>query len=118
MPDDTLLWLDCKGSDEKALEAIFLQFHKELFQYGFTIIRNRELVNDCIQDLFLELWQSRARLSQPASVKAYLFSALRYKVIRGLKKEVIHERATGNSTDPFECSYETVLVDAQERDER
>ena len=88
MPDEYLsYWNDFKRGDEKAFETIFLLFHKELFQYGYKIVANRSLVDDCIQELFLELWQSKERITVPLSVKSYLFRALRYKIMRAVKKE-------------------------------
>ncbi|WP_461400115.1 RNA polymerase sigma factor [Flavitalea sp.] len=111
MPDEYLsYWKDFTNGDEKAFEAIFLHFHKELFQYGYKIVANRTLIDDCIQELFLELWQSRERIAIPLSVKSYLFRALRYKLIRALKKEVRFSSLTDNSSDSLEFSYESTLI--------
>ena len=111
MPDEYLsYWKDFKCGDENAFETIFLHFHKELFQYGYKIVPNRTLIDDCIQELFLELWQSKERLAIPLSVKSYLFRALRYKLIRALKKEIHFSSLDDNSSDTIEFSYESTLI--------
>jgi len=111
MPDEYLsYWKEFKNGDEKAFEEIFLHFHKELFQYGFKIVANKLLVDDCIQELFLELWQSKERIALPLSVKSYLFRALRYKLIRALKKETRFASLDDFSSDSMEFSYESTLI--------
>ena len=111
MPDEYLsYWKEFKSGDESAFETIFLHFHKELFQYGYKIVVNKTLVDDCIQELFLELWQSRERIALPLSVKSYLFRALRYKLIRALKKEIRFSSLSDNSSESLEFSYESTLI--------
>jgi len=110
MPDEYLsYWKEFKSGDEKAFETIFLHFHKELFQYGYKIVPNRSLVDDCIQELFLELWQSKERVALPLSVKSYLFRALRYKMIRALKKESRFASLDDILSTSMEFSYESTL---------
>ena len=43
---------------------------------------NDALVEDCIQDLFLEIWKNRKNLGKTDSIKLYLLSSLRRKIIR------------------------------------
>lgn len=45
------------------------------------ICRDEELVKDSIQDLFITLWHSRARLSVSDSIKFYLYASLKRKII-------------------------------------
>jgi RNA polymerase sigma factor (sigma-70 family) len=111
MPDEYLsYWKEFKNGDEKAFEAIFLHFHKELFQYGYKIVANRSLVDDCIQELFLELWQAKERIAIPLSVKSYLFLAFRYKMIRAIKKETRFASFDDISSSSMEFSYESTLI--------
>lgn len=43
------------------------------------------LVEECIQELFLYLYEARDRLSDPENVKAYLFTAMRRRILEKLK---------------------------------
>jgi RNA polymerase sigma-70 factor (ECF subfamily) len=111
MSDECLsYWKDFKSGDENAFQAIFLHFHKELFQYGYKIVSNKSLVDDTIQELFLELWQSRERIALPLSIKSYLFRSLRYKLIRALKNEIRFSNLDDNSSNSIDFSYESTLV--------
>ena len=44
------------------------------------------MVEDCIQDLFIELWNKRKKLREVRNVKYYLFKSLRRKIILRLTK--------------------------------
>lgn len=80
--DDAALWTAFRKGDEKALVSIFDRFTKLLYNYGYKIVREEDVVKDAIQDLFIELWKNRATLGDTTSIKFYLFKSLRRKLIR------------------------------------
>ena len=80
--DDLMLWKAFRSGDEKALITIFDRFTKPMYNYGYKIVGESELVKDGIQELFIEIWQNRARLGDTDSIKFYLFKSLRRKLIR------------------------------------
>lgn len=112
---DATLWRDFQSGDKKAFEAIFLHYHQELFQYGSKMVRDQQMLEDCIQELFLELWQSRARLSVVQSIKAYLFRALKFKLVRAAKKQFRETALSEDGYEILEFSYETTLIAEQEQ---
>jgi RNA polymerase sigma factor (sigma-70 family) len=80
--DDTALWTAFRKGDEKALVSIFDRFTRLLYNYGYKIVGEEEVVKDAIQDLFIELWKNREHLGDTTSIKFYLFKSLRRKLIR------------------------------------
>lgn len=90
MPDfntqlDDNVWRSFKNGDKAAFATLYRFYVGALLNYGNKISRDRALVEDSIQDLFYELWSNRSRISEPTSVKCYLFKALRYKINRNAK---------------------------------
>jgi RNA polymerase sigma factor (sigma-70 family) len=85
--DETLLWKAFKAGNEHAFGEIYQNYIQALINYGYKITSNRQLIQDAIQDLFVELWNSRQRLSETDSIKFYLFRALRNKLTRLLQHE-------------------------------
>ncbi|AFD05711.1 RNA polymerase sigma factor [Solitalea canadensis] len=75
--EEAQLWVAFKKGDQKAYERIYSAYYPILYNYGYKYIRNTHLVTDLIHDLFLKLWTSRERLSDPASIKNYLFKSFR-----------------------------------------
>lgn len=82
--DDTV-WRSFKNGDKTAFATLYRFYAGALLNYGGKISTDRALVEDSIQDLFYELWNTRSRISEPTSVKYYLFKALRYKIVRNTK---------------------------------
>src|SRR5690349_5954376 len=74
-----------KKGDKAAFASIYKEYVRSLLSYGYKVTSNRSLIEDSIQDLFVELWQNRERISETTSIKFYLFQALRYKINRNKK---------------------------------
>ena len=79
------VWSSFKNGDKSSFEHIYKEHANALLNYGNKITSDRLLIEDSIQDLFIELWKNRERISQTTSVKFYLFKALRYKICRNIK---------------------------------
>lgn len=84
--NDLQLWQQLKNGNKGALEQIYRGHIAELLKYGRKFSRNDSLIEDCVQDLFIELWRNREGLGMTDSIKRYLLVALRRKVIRQLDK--------------------------------
>jgi DNA-directed RNA polymerase specialized sigma24 family protein len=84
---DLEIWQSFKKGDKIAFAKIYQLHAKSLLNYGVTlrISSNLSVVEDCIQDLFLELWQSRENLADTDAIKFYLFRALKNKLMRTVK---------------------------------
>jgi RNA polymerase sigma factor (sigma-70 family) len=98
--DEAALWTAFRKGDEKALVAIFDRFTRLLYNYGYKIAGEEDVVKDAIQDLFIELWRNRAQLGDTTSIKFYLFKSLRRKLIR------IHQKAKGNLIVRFQAEHD------------
>ncbi len=84
LSDDTL-WQSLRASDKKALGLLAERHYRALFHYGTKLTNNHALIQDCIQDLFLTVWEKRQTNPALQSVKAYLFVALRNNILRQVK---------------------------------
>lgn len=80
--DELNLWRRFKQGDQEAFAEIYSQYAGILFNYGYHIVADASLVQDAIQDLFVDLWRMHENLSDTTSIKFYLFRALRRKLHR------------------------------------
>ena len=76
-----IIWRSFKDGSNEAFEQIYNEYIDVLFRYGTKISSNEDLVKDSIQQLFLELYSSRKRLSNPDSIEFYLLKALKRIII-------------------------------------
>ena len=108
---DEKVWRSFKNGDEAAFAALYRFYVGALLNYGYKIASDRALVEDCIQDLFFELWNNRSRVVEPNSVKYYLFKALRYKIIRSAKtNDRAHALDAGLLEELTSPSHESKLI--------
>jgi RNA polymerase sigma factor (sigma-70 family) len=82
---DLKIWSAFRNGNREALAYIFNQHASNLFSYGHKFTKNQELVLDCIQDLFVELWNRRQSLNETTSIKFYLLRALRRRIARTIQ---------------------------------
>ncbi len=75
-------WDLIKKGNESAFSQLYNQYSDMLYGYGMKIIYNDDLVTECIQKLFVYIFEKRAGLSRPESIKAYLCSSLKRILIR------------------------------------
>lgn len=75
-------WIDFVGGSEKAFTRIYEEHVDDLYAYGVKFYADRELVLDCIHDLFLSLYGNPKISKEVESVKHYLFSSLRRRILR------------------------------------
>lgn len=98
--DELSLWKAFKAGDEVAFAEIYRLHIQGLLNYGNKISPDRQLIQDTIHDLFIELWNSRQRLNDTTSVKFYLFRALRNKIFRAGRPEMSSEEDMLQLTEP------------------
>src|SRR6478735_9563999 len=83
------LWHAFQHGDTKAYSELYSQFASPLYSYGMKFTNDVTLVEDSIHDLFCTLWVSRERLSQPSSIKNYLYKSLRNGIYKKLNKTTL-----------------------------
>lgn len=78
---DGELWEAFKRGDVAAFSRIYHQLVQDLYNYGLKISAHPETVEDCIQDLFIYIWDNRKQLGRTDNIKFYLFKALKRRLL-------------------------------------
>lgn len=109
------------NGDKDAFLTVYHNYYRSLFYYGFSLTADRELTKDCIQELFLEIWNTRLTLNKEVvNIKSYLFTWLRRKISRSqsrLQKEKSYEQSV-EANDNENFSYEDLLIAFQQTEEK
>jgi RNA polymerase sigma factor (sigma-70 family) len=78
---DQQLWQDIRAGDEQAFTVIFEKYHKTLYNYGSKLSISSAIIEDAVQDVFIDIWRLRNTLTENVtSVKFYLYRALRRRI--------------------------------------
>ncbi|MDN5211359.1 sigma-70 family RNA polymerase sigma factor [Fulvivirgaceae bacterium BMA12] len=78
------VWNHFRQDNAKALGILYDRYVDDLYHYGQRITKDQELIKDCIQDLFVDIWEKRKKFPEVHSMKFYLFKGLKRKIIRKL----------------------------------
>ena len=79
---DAQLFAACQKGEKRAFEKIYQSYFSALVFYGFKVCPDKLLVENAIQDLFVELWRRREYISEVDNLKFYLIKSLRNQLIR------------------------------------
>lgn len=111
---DREIWNAFRAGNEQAFIFIYEDNFDRLYAYGLRIAGDECLVEDAIQEVFIDLKNNRARISETNSIKFYLFKCLKRKLQREASKWVYkrQELETGLNFD-FTVSHEQHLIDKQ-----
>lgn len=97
---------------------LFSVYYPVLLKYGSKFCPGQELLEDCIQDLFAEIWQSPSS-PEIQSVKAYLLKALKYKLYKKLRQRPPGSYVEGAANEmAFEISHENFLIEQEDNEQR
>ncbi|MEQ6120552.1 sigma-70 family RNA polymerase sigma factor [Reichenbachiella sp. MALMAid0571] len=115
--DDFRIWKLFKQGDESAFVYIYKKYFKTLHNYGFQFTRNDNLIEDAIQDLFMDLRDRKEHLSDTDSIQPYLYQAYRRKIIRqrDREKKVFNELPA--TTFELDFSIEDSIIEKQTKEE-
>ena len=110
--DDLTLWSNLKLGDEKAFSQLFEKYYSHLVQYGNSFSPHQDKVQDCVQDVFTDIWVYRNTLNDSVLVKAYLFASVRKRISRLQERDPIFSKsATVDAIDfLFDFSIEHQLI--------
>lgn len=109
-----------KDGSKSAFLDIYKEYYNILFCYGFSLTRDKELTKDSIQEMFLELWDTRSSINADVqNIRSYLCTWLRRKISR-IQSRNIKAKANQKFSDSevHQLSYEELLVAFQETEER
>lgn len=112
---DERLWQSLKADDERAFEVLFERYYPQLCAYGTSLLPHPERVQDCAQNVFMDLWLYRHSLSDKAVVKTYLLASMRKRIARLNERD--HFFRHSSSLDSVEFSIPFSIEDQLIADE-
>jgi RNA polymerase sigma factor (sigma-70 family) len=99
--------------DREAFGLLFRRHYSILFQYGNKICKDRTILEDCIQELFIEIWQKKPDQALH-SAKAYLLQALKFKLYKSFRSRKSFTTIDEPQNLFFEMGHDNFMIDQQE----
>ena len=80
--------------DEKALKKIFLRFEKPVSVFVYQLVKNREVAEEIVGDVFMKVWDKRRDFVSVEKLRSFLYVASRnacYNYLKSTKKILVME---------------------------
>jgi RNA polymerase sigma factor (sigma-70 family) len=117
-----LYWLQrLQHSDEDALALLMGKYYTDLYNYACSFTRDEELVKDCIQEVFISLWQRRENAVAILLPKYYLLRAVKNKILKSTHKSGLFAETVFLEKDYdffHEFSIERITIEKQVSEEK
>ena len=112
-------WQLLADGERQGLYKCFDIFYDDLYRFGLVLYKNPELVKECINNLFIELWKIKHKLSEVNNIQQYvltIFKRILYKTYLKYNSEMQFELLEENILEAglIQQSYESILIASQQ----
>jgi len=111
--DDELIHL-LNGGDEKTYEVIFKRYYAALCTYAYDLLKNEDISEEIVQEIFLKLWENRATLEVRVSLKSYLYRIIHNQCLNFLKHDVVVKKLSVKYSKELQLNAELTLMTDQD----
>jgi RNA polymerase sigma-70 factor (ECF subfamily) len=86
-PDDKLITKKLKEGDVTSFDAIFNKYHRKVYYFAYSYLKNKEEAEDVVQEVFLNLWKFRAQINEYYVFSKYLFKITYNETCKKFRKQ-------------------------------
>jgi RNA polymerase sigma factor (sigma-70 family) len=117
---DQLLMQQIRQGSREGFSTLFRKYFSELLHYGIRLTQDEELTEECIQKLFVYLFEHPKTLANIETPKTYLYTSLRHQLTKELQRKQAIQRKNEKlpSSIDLQFSHEDVLIQEEEQQEQ
>ena len=91
LQDKELVRLSKEGS-QKAFDILYARYKRQLIYLGKRLLKNETDLEDMVQDIFLQLWDTRDALNPELSFSGYVHTLMRNRILYRYRNFDVHAR--------------------------
>lgn len=88
--------------DIKEFEKLFRKMYTELCHFANKFVRDMDVAEEVVQDLFYNYWKNRERIEIKTSIKSYLYQATKNRCLKVIEHNAVKDRYN----QEFKIQYE------------
>lgn len=81
-----------KEGQESAFDCLYMRYRNKLVSAAYARVKSKEQAEEIVQDVFVDLWQKRTTLVIHHTFSAYVFTAVKYKVLDHIARLRVKDR--------------------------
>jgi RNA polymerase sigma-70 factor (ECF subfamily) len=82
--------------DKSALQILFNNYYTDLVRFGIKYVKNHEISEELVQEVFINIWERHQSLVITSSLKSYLFTSVKYRAFNYLRLQMPKEKLMEN----------------------
>jgi RNA polymerase sigma factor (sigma-70 family) len=110
-------WKAFKSGDTGAFSHLYQVYSAGLYNYGAKFSMDKDLIKDCIQELFVQIWTHKNSLGNPVNIKNYLYKSFRNLILKRVSQS--QKNQDFDETDDYKfdvnLNVEEALIDDEKR---
>ncbi len=117
-PSEQHYWQSFKADNADAFEYLYRSYSAGLYNYGSKFSKDKDLIKECIQDLFIGIWTRRTTLGNPDHLKNYLYKSFRHLLFKKtfqLQNFEVYEEETENYSFHVSLNVEEAIIDGEHK---
>ncbi|MFC0241341.1 sigma-70 family RNA polymerase sigma factor [Rhodopseudomonas telluris] len=83
--DEDLIRRIAQG-DRGAMQVLYGRHHVRVYRFGLRLVRNEQIAEDLISEVFLDVWRQAGKFEGRSSVSTWLLAITRFKALSALRR--------------------------------
>ncbi len=75
-----------KRGNLELFEQLFRQYYEHLVHFSYRYVKNQQIAEDAVHDVFLNIWNKRNELDFTLNFKSYLYTSVKNQSLKYLTK--------------------------------
>ncbi|RJF74277.1 sigma-70 family RNA polymerase sigma factor [Rhodopseudomonas palustris] len=108
--DEDLIARIAQG-DRMAMQVLYGRHHVRVFRFGLRLVRNEQIAEELISEVFLDVWRQAGKFEGRSSVSTWLLAITRFKALSALRRRKdaeLDDEAAAAIEDPSDDPEVTV----------
>jgi RNA polymerase sigma-70 factor (family 1) len=85
-PEEEIIWKKIQNKDNKAFESYYKMHYKTFFLMAFRYLKNTEVAEELVNDVFLKIWEDGDKINIDSSLKSYIYRAIINRSLNEIQK--------------------------------
>lgn len=86
-----------KKSDHQSFKVIFHELQDDVYRFLMYMIKDTDIAEDLLQDVFLKIWENRKNIKEEKSFKSYLFTIAKRLALGYIRHQNVVNRFNSRS---------------------
>ncbi len=83
------------NDDQEAVRLLYVHLGNRLFQLAYAIVKSREVSEEIVSDVLLQVWKNRERMARMENLRLYLYVSIKNRCFSHLRRSEEKSRPQG-----------------------